>query len=334
MQITESTLWKPSYLVSSTWHDHVSFAFWLMERLRPRVLLELGTQAGFSYCCFCQAIGRLDLDTRAFALGNWGEDFASDPTRFVRLGDYHRRYESFSTLVDAPFDRAVSQFDNGSIDLLHLHNAAACAAFRSDVATWSAKLSNRAILLVHGTNLPDEEPVIRQLWSELERLYPAFEFSHGHGLGILKIGASETEVDELFSLRAEAAGDVQLIFRRLGRSVAHGIRTFDYERRMREFDELSSSKQRLEERLRKHEQELLDYYAYVSEVLKTAEVQAETATRELISVRRKPFSNLRRYLKWRTSKKLGKMGWMLPRRLAEGMARGEFNNAPRSSLQG
>jgi hypothetical protein len=348
MNITESTLWKPYYQVSSTWQEHASFAFWLIERLRPRVLLELGTQAGFSYCCFCQAVDRLDLDTKAFAVDGWRERFASDPAPLIRLEDHHTRYESFSTLVDAPFDQAASQFDDGSIDLLHLHNAAACAAFRGNVATWSAKLSDRAILLVHGANLLHDGPVIREFWSELKAKYPAFEFSHGHGLGIAKIGASETHVDELFALKTEERRDLQLVFTRAGQFVAEGIRKGDYECLLQDMKRLIQEKQRviqdqqrliqrLEERigevvrsLREHERQLLDYYDDMTERLNASKAKTETVTRELVSVQRKPISNLRKYLKWRTSKKLKKLGWALSRGFAERMARRELKNAPGS----
>src|SRR5207237_355175 len=38
-----------------SWHEHIPFAFFAVAALRPRLLVELGTWKGDSYCAFCQA---------------------------------------------------------------------------------------------------------------------------------------------------------------------------------------------------------------------------------------------------------------------------------------
>jgi hypothetical protein len=47
----------------SAWHQHIPFAGFVIDVLRPRLLVEPGTGHGDSYCAFCQAISELNLDT-------------------------------------------------------------------------------------------------------------------------------------------------------------------------------------------------------------------------------------------------------------------------------
>lgn len=63
--------WRPDFLTppraSSASVHHAPFAFWLVEALRPRTLVELRTQTGFSYLALCQSVDRLGLETKAHA---------------------------------------------------------------------------------------------------------------------------------------------------------------------------------------------------------------------------------------------------------------------------
>ncbi|MBT7449201.1 MAG: class I SAM-dependent methyltransferase, partial [Rhodospirillaceae bacterium] len=114
----------PQYVEQSAWLDHGPFAFWLIEALKPRSFVELGTHGGYSYFAFCQAVKAMKLDTQCYAVDHWkGDEHAGhyDEEIYKRVSSYNEsHYASFSRLVRATFDEAVEHFEDGSVDLLHI----------------------------------------------------------------------------------------------------------------------------------------------------------------------------------------------------------------------
>ena len=186
------SFWSPQYIEQSAWLDHGPFAFWLIEALKPRSLVELGTHGGYSYFAFCQAVKALNLDTRCYAVDHWkGDEHAGlyDEDIFKRVSSHNdAHYSAFSRLVRTSFDKAVEHFEDGSVDLLHIDGRHFYDDVVHDFETWRPKLSDRAIVLFHDTNVREQGFGVFRLWEDLKDKFPSFEFVHGHGLGVLGIG--------------------------------------------------------------------------------------------------------------------------------------------------
>jgi hypothetical protein len=219
---------EPDRLVHPpSWIEHIPFAFWIVDALRPERFVELGTQSGNSYAAFAQAVAALRLPTACYAIDNRAGDprtGAYDENAFTRWRDYHdRRFSGFSTLIRASFNEAVGRFADGSIDLLHIDGCHTFEAARADFATWLPKMSRRGVVLLHDINVREKDFGSSQLWHQIERAHPSFSFLHGHGLGVLGVGRDLPEAVEWLLMRGQTVpGDVsqiRLFFSHLGRRV-------------------------------------------------------------------------------------------------------------------
>src|SRR5215470_2547463 len=222
-----ASFWPPNQVgPQPAWLEHAPFAFWLIEALRPSTLVELGTHGGFSYFTFCQAVERLQLETRCFAVDTWRGDehsgfYGEEVYEAVRRYN-DRRYSSFSTLVRATFDDAVHQFPDGIVDLLHIDGRHLYDDVKHDFETWRPKLSDRSVVLFHDTNVHERDFGVFRFWRELRLEHPHFEFLHGHGIGIVGIGQRLPHtIDALLraSGDAKAVSQIRGAYSRLGSTI-------------------------------------------------------------------------------------------------------------------
>lgn len=183
----------PEYLSQiQSWHGHIPFAMAAVSMLRPRVMVELGTHFGDSYCAFLQAVKSLGLDTRCFAVDTWeGEAHAGFYGHEVleQLRSHHDpRYGAFSTLLKSLFDDARSRFEKGSIDLLHIDGLHTYDAVAHDFNTWLPAMSRHGVVLLHDSQVRANDFGVWKLVAELRDRFPVFEFEHSNGLAIVAVG--------------------------------------------------------------------------------------------------------------------------------------------------
>jgi hypothetical protein len=225
--------------VFSTWVDHLPFGFDLVEALRPRVVVELGSQAGMSYFVFCQSVQAHAVQARCFAVDTWAGDehtgvYDDSVYQDVRAHN-EAHYAAFSELLRMRFEEARPRFADESIDLLHIDGFHTYDAVRGDFEAWYPKVSPGGIVLLHDIRARLADFGAWRFWDELCARHVTFTFDHGFGLGVLRKpgGPERTEplLGLLFSGRPEQDAALRALY-------VHAARHVDLLRSRAAVDEL------------------------------------------------------------------------------------------------
>lgn len=223
--ISNYSVMIPEYIENSAWLEHGPFALWLIDALRPKRFVELGTHGGFSYFAFCQAVKLSSSGTACYAVDTWEGDEHSgeyDDSVYQSVAQYNTKYSAFSTLMKMRFDDASRYFEDGSVDLLHIDGRHFYEDVKEDFFQWLPKLSADAIVLFHDINVRERDFGVWKFFGELSVEYPTFSFLHGHGLGVLALDRSKIPpcLATLFACSGESLILVRDIYSKLGARIS------------------------------------------------------------------------------------------------------------------
>jgi len=210
---------KPKNSISGCWSGHVPFAQWLIDRLRPKTIVELGVYSGCSYFAFCHAVKMLKLETKCIGVDTWeGDPFSNWDGKYtgeifkevlkIRDAEY-----AFAELWRMTFDEAAKK-EIPPINILHIDGYHTYDAVKHDYETWLPKMAQNSVVLLHDTQAGAPFGV-KQLLAEIRtgtktQPHKVFEFYHSWGLGVVFIG--EPCIPEMFT----DPDEVQNFFQTLG----------------------------------------------------------------------------------------------------------------------
>ena len=182
------------------WLGHIPFASWIVEAVKPNILVELGTHYGDSFFAFCQAVQFNRLTTQCYAVDTWQGDehageYGSEVYEFVQRKQ-QSDFPSIASLLRMTFDDALAHFSDGTVDMLHIDGLHTYEAVKHDFETWQPKLSDRAVVLFHDTAVRRGDFGVWRFWEELAAQYPHIRFDHSNGLGVLFVGKNRPPILE------------------------------------------------------------------------------------------------------------------------------------------
>ncbi|ODR96798.1 hypothetical protein AUC71_04320 [Methyloceanibacter marginalis] len=188
----QAAFWNVRDPVPSAWSEHIPFLFSLVSLLKPRRYVELGVHHGASFLAACQAVERMQLRCNCVAIDSWiGDPHAGRHVDSVFTdfrNNISKSYDSFAGYIRKNFDSALEQFEDSSVDLLHIDGFHSFDAVRNDFTTWQPKLSDVGVVLFHDVNEYRADFGVWRFWNQIRKQYPSFAFGHGHGLGVLIVG--------------------------------------------------------------------------------------------------------------------------------------------------
>jgi hypothetical protein len=172
------------------WAGHKYFAYDLIRNVKPKLIVELGTHKGTSFYSFCQAVKDARYDANLYAVDTWrGDQHAGfyDDNMFKEVkGIKERYYDSLKIkFLRKTFDEAVGEFENNSIDLLHIDGLHTYTAVKHDFDTWFHKVKKDGIILLHDIFISRDDFGVYKFWEKLKSEYKTIEFHQSYGLGVL-----------------------------------------------------------------------------------------------------------------------------------------------------
>jgi predicted O-methyltransferase YrrM len=174
------------------WAGHKYFAYDLIANLKPKRVVELGTHRGTSLFAFCQAAKDHLLETEIVAVDAWkGDEQAGfyDENVFQEVNEIKDNYYSRINvkLLRKTFDEAANEFEEDSIDILHIDGLHTYEAVKHDFENWCPKINDSGIIIFHDIEVGENDFGVYKLWENLKEKFSTIEFYHSFGLGVLFI---------------------------------------------------------------------------------------------------------------------------------------------------
>ena len=184
---------EPSHVnLPLSWIEHIPFAFYIVSKAVPKIIVELGVHTGNSLFAFSKAVKYNNFDTKIYGIDNFiGDEHANyynnEVYESVR-GIADEYYNGMTKIIKSDFDDALNLFEDNSIDLLHIDGFHSYNSAKHDFESWFPKMKKNGIILMHDILFTKRSFGTWIYWKELQKKYNFIELRHGYGLGMILLG--------------------------------------------------------------------------------------------------------------------------------------------------
>lgn len=178
----------------SAWKGHRPFANWIVNRLQPEVIVELGVDWGHSSSYFSEPqVGHIySIDTWApeHSPGGGAWEHAEQIQQFLRE-------QGNITPMQEDLNEAAKVWDK-DIDILHIDAFHHYDAVKNDFEKWSGFVREGGVILFHDTISFRND--VGRFFDEIEGMHKC-NFHHSAGLGVASTDeALINEIKSVFDL--------------------------------------------------------------------------------------------------------------------------------------
>ena len=178
--------------LASAWTGHRQFANWLVQSLKPEIIVDLGIDYGYSMFSLAESnIGQV------YGIDNFKGD--------IHTGVHNDAYDTVIKVINenqytnvnivmGDFNDVAAIWDK-PIDILHIDGLHTYEAVTNDIRNWSKFLRNEnSVIIMHDT---ESFPEVKQCFDELQ--IHKFNFTHSAGLGVLSLNKNIIDNVQLFA---------------------------------------------------------------------------------------------------------------------------------------
>ncbi|MDE3045573.1 MAG: class I SAM-dependent methyltransferase [Verrucomicrobiota bacterium] len=167
--------------IESTWKGHEDFAIWLVQKIQPKTVVDLGFDRGLSTIAFAYKNPGHVYGIDWFEEGTYAEKSFALDTAFRNIARAIRfNYAKNIHLIIGPFHE-VSKTWNRKIDILHIDWAHTYRAAKFHFDNWQRYLRDEGVVLIHDIlSCPNE---VGRFFKELP--FPKILFPDHGGLGVI-----------------------------------------------------------------------------------------------------------------------------------------------------
>jgi hypothetical protein len=166
--------------IESTWKGHEPFAFWLVQHLKPKTIVDLGFDRGFSTVVFAYRNRGHVFGIDWFDEGNYASKCFALDSAFRNISNAIRfHYAKNINLIIGPF-KEIAKTWTRKIDILHIGLASSYASSKQHFENWSRYLNEEGVILIHDVKAYPTET--GRFFDELP--HHKFIFPQANGLGV------------------------------------------------------------------------------------------------------------------------------------------------------
>ena len=175
--------------ISSAVKGHRTFFEWLVEHLKPKTIVELGVDFGYSTFVFAEALAKntvgskINIESKVYGI-DWFEGDGSTGYRDTKKeveNNIKNHNVKHIEIIKGDFNEIAKAWSRG-IDILFIDGSHDYESVKQDFETWSKFVRPQGVILMHDTEIINFG--VGKYYDEIHG-YLKLEFNHSCGLGIL-----------------------------------------------------------------------------------------------------------------------------------------------------